>query len=418
MNIEPIGLDNIGNTCYMNSALQLLINSPSFVSFLLKNDDKSNSDTYLYKASINRVAERERKRLKLSEDDIVSINRSDIDRNIKKSITRELSNIITSLCNSNTSIRPIKFKKRCDKLLPSFQGCRQHDAHEFLIQLINLIIEETGIETNTELSNLSKPIKKYFKIKNIINDLDDNDPQKIELSNKLVLYCNKNKSILNKIDGINYYIELYKKKYNPLINSFHIIYNTSFKCSNCNNILNKYENNTILTLELCDNLYESFDNFTSEEIISDFSCSNCKQNHPNIKSCSLWRFPITLFIHLKRFKYTSSGRYIKDNSPTIIPKILNLSKYCNKLNIFNDAIIPMYELGGISHHYGSINGGHYTADCKAINSNNWYKLDDSFVSKYNQPIFQKQPHTQTNRSMSQSLQSQSAYILRYDLLTI
>jgi ubiquitin C-terminal hydrolase len=78
----------------------------------------------------------------------------------------------------------------------------------------------------------------------------------------------------------------------------------------------------------------------------------------------------------------------------------------------------MYELGGISHHYGSINGGHYTADCKAINSNNWYKLDDSFVSKYNQPIFQKQPHTQTNRSMSQSLQSQSAYILRYDLLTI
>jgi ubiquitin carboxyl-terminal hydrolase 2/21 len=396
----------------MNSALQLIINSPSFVSFLLKNSDKSNSDTYLYKASINRVAERERKRLKLSEDDIVSINRYDIDKNIKKSITKEISNIITNMCNNSEIIRPLKFKKRCDKLLPTFQGYRQHDAHEFLIQLLDLIIDETGIDTNTELSNLSKPIRKYFKIKNVINELDDNDPQKVELINKLELFCNKNKDILHKINGINYYIDLYKKKYNPLINSLHIIYSISFTCSNCNNILNKYENNTILTLELCDNLYESFNNFTNEEIISEFSCSNCQENHPNIKKCSIWRFPITLFIHLKRFKYTPSGRYIKDNSPIIIPKILNLSKYCNKSNVFNDAIIPMYELGGISHHYGSINGGHYVADCKGINSNNWYNLNDSSVSKYNQPIFSTQPNK------SPFLQSQSAYILRYDLITM
>lgn len=407
--IVPIGLHNIGNTCYMNSALQLLINSPSFVSFLLKSDDKSNSDTYLYKASINRVAERERKRLKLSEDDIVSINRSDIDRNIKKSITKELSDVITSI-SYNRSITPSKFKKRCDKLLPTFQGCRQHDAHEFLIQLLDLIVEETGIEANIELSNLSKPIRKYFKIKNVISELDDNDPQKIELTNSLVSYCNKNKDILHKIDGINYYIELYKKKYNPLINSLHIIYSTSFRCSNCNNVLNKYENNTILTLELCDNLYESFNKFTNEEIIDEFSCSKCKKNYPNIKKCSIWRFPTTLFIHLKRFKYTISGRYIKDNSPIIIPKILNLSSYCNKANVFNDAIVPMYELGGISHHYGSINGGHYTADCKGVNSNSWYDLNDSSVSKYNQPIFSTQPNK------SPFLQSQSAYILRYDLL--
>ena len=429
MDIVPIGLHNIGNTCYMNSALQLLINSPLFVSFLLKNEDKSNSDTYLHKASINRVAERERKRLKLSEDNIVSINRSDIDKNVKKSITKELSDIITNLCSggsigcsggsigcsgciSSRSIRPSKFKKRCDKLLPTFQGYRQHDAHEFLIQLLDLIINETGIETNTELSNLSKPIRKYFKLRNIISELDDNDPQKVELTINLESHCNKNKDILHKIDGINYYIELYKKKYNPLINSLHTIYSISFKCSNCNNILNKYENNTILTLELCDNLYESFNNFTDEEIIPEFSCNNCQGNHPNIKKCSLWRFPITLFIHLKRFKYTPGGRYIKDNSPIIIPKILNLSKYCNKSNVFNNAIIPMYELGGISHHYGSINGGHYAADCKAINSNSWYNINDSSVSKYNQSLFSTQPN------QSPFLQSQSAYILRYDLITM
>ncbi len=408
MDIEPSGLHNIGNTCYMNSVLQLLLQSPVFVSFLLKKGDKSNCDAYLYKASISKVAQRERKRLKLFDDDIISINKSDIERNIRKSITTELSNIITECCNNNEIIRPSKFKKRCDKLLPTFKGYRQHDAHEFLIQLLDLIIEETGIETDSKLSNMSKPIKKYFKIKSIIMELDDNDPQKVELTNRLVEYCNKNNSILNKIDGINYYIELYKNKYNPLSYSLYIIYNTCFKCSNCNNIINKYESNTILTLELCEDLYESFNTFTEKEIIPDFNCSNCKENHPNIKKCSLWRFPITLFIHLKRFKYTSRGKYIKDNSPIKIPKILDLSKYCDKLNVFNDSVIPMYELGGISHHYGSINGGHYAADCKAINSNEWYNLNDSFVKKYNQSPF----------TQSHTIQSESAYILRYDQLVI
>jgi ubiquitin C-terminal hydrolase len=412
MKIEPIGLHNIGNTCYMNSILQLLLNSSVFVSFLLKNsDNKSNSNEYLYKASINRVAQKERKRLKLTDDDIVNINRTDIDKCIRKSITIELSNIITDVCNNNETIRPLQFKKRCDKLLPIFQGFRQHDAHEFLIQLLNLIIDETGIETNSELTNLPKSIKKYFKIKNKIMELelDEDDEQRVELTNILVEYCNKNKGILNKIDGLNYYIELYKNKYNPLIYSLHTIYNIYFRCSNCNNILNKYETNTILTLELCDNLYESFDKFTEQEVISDFNCSNCKENHPNIKKCSLWRFPIILFIHLKRFKYTSRGKYIKDNSPIIIPKILNLSKYCNKLNVFNDSVIPIYELGGISHHYGSTNGGHYAADCKAINSNDWYNLNDSCASKYNKSLFIN------NHQQSPIIQSESAYILRYDL---
>jgi ubiquitin carboxyl-terminal hydrolase 8 len=408
MKIEPVGLHNIGNTCYMNSVLQLLLSSHVFVSFLLKNgDDKSNSDDYLYKASINKVAKRERKRLKLSDDELVSISRTDIDKRVKKSITTELVHIITNLIN-NESIRPTQFKKRCDKLLPSFQGFRQHDAHEFLIQLLDLIIDETGIETDSNLTNLPKAIKKYFKMKSIIMELDDDDLQKVELSNELVAYCNKNKDILNKIEGLNYYIELYKNKCNPLVYSLHTIYNVHFRCSNCNNILNKYESNTILTLELCDDLYESFNKFTEKEEIPNFTCSNCKENHPNIKKCSLWRFPITLFIHLKRFKYTSRGKYVKDNSPVKIPKILNLSKYCDKLNVFNDSIIPTYELGGISHHYGSTNGGHYAADCKAINSIDWYNLNDSCVTKYNQPPFEQ----------DEFIQSESAYILRYDLLVI
>jgi ubiquitin C-terminal hydrolase len=404
------GLQNIGNTCYMNSVLQLLLNSSAFVSFLNNNKDKGKYEEYLLKASINRVARNERKRLRLSEDDSVNIRKSDIDRITEKSITKQLSNIISTIINNgNTIIQPTEFKSRCDKLLPAFQGHRQHDAHEFLIQLLDLIIEETGIQTSPALSNIPDSVKVYFKIKKKILELEDGDPHKDELVNKFISYCNRNKDVVRKVEGINYYVNLYKNKYNPLIYTLHTIYNTSFRCSNCNNITNKYETATILSLELGKNLYESFNKFTDVEIIQDFNCSYCNSNNPNEKTCHLWRFPITLFIHLKRFKYSPNGKYIKDNSPIIIPKILNLSDYCDKLNVFNDALDPIYELGGISHHYGSINGGHYVAECTSLISGHWHNFNDSCVSKYEQPIYTKDDD---NRDI---IQSQSAYILRYDL---
>ena len=39
----------------------------------------------------------------------------------------------------------------------------------------------------------------------------------------------------------------------------------------------------------------------------------------------------------------------------------------------------IYDLFAVSQHYGETGGGHYTAICK--NGNNWYKYDDSIVTK-------------------------------------
>lgn len=40
---------------------------------------------------------------------------------------------------------------------------------------------------------------------------------------------------------------------------------------------------------------------------------------------------------------------------------------------------PYYDLFAISNHYGSLNGGHYTAYAKNINDK-WYDFNDSSVS--------------------------------------
>ena len=40
-------------------------------------------------------------------------------------------------------------------------------------------------------------------------------------------------------------------------------------------------------------------------------------------------------------------------------------------------ISPYYDLYGIVNHYGSLNGGHYTAYCKLATEDMWYHADDT-----------------------------------------
>lgn len=39
-----------------------------------------------------------------------------------------------------------------------------------------------------------------------------------------------------------------------------------------------------------------------------------------------------------------------------------------------------YDLIGVSNHYGSLNGGHYTASCKNADTGKWHYFNDSSVS--------------------------------------
>lgn len=43
----------------------------------------------------------------------------------------------------------------------------------------------------------------------------------------------------------------------------------------------------------------------------------------------------------------------------------------------------LYDLYGVSNHYGSLNGGHYTACVKNIVNGRWYNMNDSSCSECN-----------------------------------
>lgn len=58
---------------------------------------------------------------------------------------------------------------------------------------------------------------------------------------------------------------------------------------------------------------------------------------------------------------------------------LDVSKYL-KSDQKNSGESTIYDLFGVVNHFGSLNGGHYTATCKSSIDNGWYYYNDSSVS--------------------------------------
>lgn len=399
------GFRNIGNTCYMNSIMQLLIHSKNLVKFLLKIENgKGQYEDFLQDASVDKIATIMRKRLNLTESDRVSIDRSDINEVIESSITKQLAEIINTIINKgNSVITPISLKRAIDKKLSYFRGASQQDAHELLIHLLSCIEEETGIESEPEINNVPLYIKEYLElleqVKTLIKNTSNIEERKAVIS-KFNEYRKKNKTMINNYMGVIHMEKYFKKRYNPFIYQYMGFAINKIECVNCKNLNTNFEDISVLTLGVKNSLKECLDNYIQPEEVEDYKCSVCESMQKAIKTTKLWRTPYVLFIHLKRFKMHGTGRILKDNTNVNIPGEINLLEYCDDSLYTENTIAPTYKLRGISNHHGGMGGGHYTADCAClVNEDVWYNFDDSRVSKYS----------------NSNIDTSSAYVLMYEL---
>lgn len=139
-----------------------------------------------------------------------------------------------------------------------------------------------------------------------------------------------------------------------------------------------------------------FKGYSEEETLSgddQWYCSKCKEHRDITKKLELYSAPKIMCIHLKRFTQKKSTEHRgvgmmgmmgmarnEKNGAFVHYPVEGLDMRPHVLGI-KDAPNPvLYDLYAVSNHYGSLNGGHYTATCKNSIQNKWYYFDDSRVT--------------------------------------
>ena len=69
---------------------------------------------------------------------------------------------------------------------------------------------------------------------------------------------------------------------------------------------------------------------------------------------------------------------VQDNTPVVLADTLDLSPYCSLPDSMRSQK-AMYRLVAVSKHSGTMNGGHYTAQCRSAVDGRWYEYSDTMV---------------------------------------
>ncbi len=405
--IGLVGFVNIGNTCYMNSILQLLKSSRAFVNHFIRRNGTSEFETFLERASIERIIEKEKKN-----GTEVVLKKSDVEQFRQTSLLKEFGEIINTVYLKGSSvITPDFFKRVLDHKMENFRGRRHQDAHEFLTKVIELFIEENGVESDAVINNVPPEVLHHCTVlkqaKSQIKNAQTLE-EKRQIINDITEYKRANRHLVEKYESLNYIIKTIKPRYNSLIYDLLTCVKVEKICGNpkCRQISTVYESTYAISIPVKDSIQEGFHDYTKQENIDQYKCSFCEENSRAVSQVKIYKCPRVLFVHLKRFvQEFRHGKIItdKDDTDVTIPMELDLNPYMDHSLNTDRRLSNRYALKGICNHSGNLHMGHYTADCAGvIDPQNWYHFNDSSVYRYN----------------GTNIDTSSAYIAMYEMIDV
>ncbi|KAK3598059.1 hypothetical protein CHS0354_042432 [Potamilus streckersoni] len=243
-------------------------------------------------------------------------------------------------------ITPRDFKIIVGKYQPMFAGYEQQDSQEFLTFLLDGLHE-----------GLNK-VKKRPNIPELnTENLADNAAAELSWKNHKLM----NESII---------VELFQGQLK-----------STLMCLTCKKKSITFQAFMYLSLPIPTNsrcsLQDCLRKFLQEEKMSGSSrwrCPQCKVERDSIKKIDIWKLPRILLIGLNRFVYDGPWRQKISTYVDFPVQGLDLATFTN-----GPPGRKQYKLYGISNHYGTMDGGHYTAFCRNPCTQKWYKFDDHEV---------------------------------------
>lgn len=336
-----VGLVNLGNTCFMNSVIQCLSNTPPLVSFFLqgtwRNDVNSKSDTK------GKVA----------------------------MALGELFNRLWTPTIQGSCERPSDIKRLIGKINPRFAGFDQQDAQEALRILVDAL--------HNDLNRVKRKVP--------YKELDDSPEQSdVDVSDEWwSYYCERNDSLVKDLFAGQLKSEVKCLSCGGISRCFDPFMDLSLPIPQSMQAMGRFSRNKVerggVSLHNCLSSYIQPEKISA----SGYICKHCKKEATCEKYLSIFRCPNVLVLHLKRFTFSTFRRSkittsvdFPLNEFDISPYISNSCKlealfFCMAWMKFHRFFylvsfaapernsLPTYNLVAVSNHMGTLNGGHYTA---------------------------------------------------------
>jgi ubiquitin C-terminal hydrolase len=323
-----VGLANLGNTCFMNAAIQAFRNCPEWTLFCKKGGEL---DQYIYTNNSNSAR-----------------------------VAYAYQDLIHSIWAGTgpAHVRPVGFYEDLRKIVKGtiyedFTRRTPQDAHEFLVWLLDQMYMGTQKEVQMTITNE-----------------DSLEPMMIQ--------------------AIKGWKQAFEKQYSPLTDLVFGMFRRQYTCSGCKTIHTRWETFNVLKVSLAKGqdgnpltLEDCIKEEYKDESIDGYACDACKEKHTALKQTTIWRLPKVLILTLSRF--TPMGT--RDNSPLIYdghPLCLDavFSKESEEPSRLKE-----YNLFGTVDHHGHHMGGHYTAQCFSPVWKKWHLYDDENVYAIEKPRF-------------------------------
>lgn len=388
------GLVNLGNTCYMNSALQCLSATDLLNIYLIGKNIEGVNAQYkddLKNGCILNLA-------RINKCNIEDIYDNDVRREFRNSLTYSLRKLFVIMWNENCKVKPLSFKQTLSKKNKMFSGNNQHDSQECVSYILDKIHEETKTDAKIKFVKLNEEQQKYLNYYDEyykkINDEKISKEDKIQIYKDYVNFKHDKLKLDAHISSLYFWKKFLKNNHSSIIDIFTGLFLTQIECLNCKTKSLKFDPYSLLTLSIPNpmsvanfkqngklTLYDCLDKYfcNGEKLEGDnkYNCDYCCEKTDAVMKTELWSVPQRLIIQFKRF--TANGMKIGLNIDFPLDDLDISSYFCDYVR--KNA---KYELYGVITHMGNLFFGHYVSFTKNAMNNEWYHYDDSnivYVSK-------------------------------------